>query len=645
MIQIVSLSKYFGPQCLFDDITWQLDRFRRTALVGHNGAGKSTMLRIIAGEIDADGGQVVIPKGVRIGYLPQEITQMASMPAIDYVLSGRQEIIDLETELEEAHMRVDADPSPENTAIMGDLQLRFEMLGGYALRSQAQSIMASLGFDPAEFGKLTSEFSGGWQMRVLLAQLLLSKPELLLLDEPTNHLDIASLAWLESFLANYPGVLVIVSHDRAFLNRVVDGVVALDVNGLLLYPGNYDHYLELREMLEGQLKKSAEQQRQIIADKQAFIERFRSKASKAKQVQSRIKQLEKMESVQLLQNRKKVSFRFPSPERTPNVVLELQNASKAYGDNVVYQNIDFRIYRGDKLALIAPNGAGKSTLLKMLADAIPFEGERLLADRVTVAHFAQHQVDALDFSKTLLQEAQDGLPSTLSMTQLRSALGAFLFTSDDIDKPVSVLSGGEKNKLALAKILLRAPNLLLLDEPTNHLDLDSREALENALIEFPASIVVISHDRWFVDKVCNKVVAIENGLLEIFEGNYSEYEAHVAMLAETRVQAGLSDNAAESSNVKKQKRIESAQQRQAIQKATKNIQKRLDKSEKETHQLEKQIADIDAQLSDPESYKNADLIKSLNITKTQCQESLELALEAWMMAQEELDEAIKSLEG
>ena len=641
MIQVSGLTKYFGAQNLFDDLTWQIDRFQRTALVGHNGAGKSTLLRIIAGELDPDGGKVIIPKSMTIGYLPQEITSLETCPALDLVLSGKKAVLDLEAEIEALELKVQNNPSDENIEALGAAQHAFETAGGYSLRAEAQSIMASLGFRNEEFNKLTTEFSGGWQMRILLARLLLAKPDLLLLDEPTNHLDMESLAWLESFLAGYPGVLLIVSHDRAFLNHVIDGVAALDANGLLQFPGNYDHYLEMREALEAQLEKTAEMQRQAIAEKQAFIERFRYKATKAKQVQSRVKQIEKMESVQLLQNRRKIHFHFPQPERPPQILLELRNASKAYDDNVVYRNLDFRIYRGDKLALVAPNGAGKSTLIKMLANIIPFEGERLLADRVHLAHFAQHQIDALDFKRTLLEEAGADLPNTINMTMLRAALGAFLFTNEDVDKPVSILSGGEKNKLALAKILLRAPNLLLLDEPTNHLDLDSREALEQALRDYPGTIVVISHDRWFIDKVCNKIASIENGKIDIFEGTYSEHEAFMAA-RQAEMQAASPE--LESQNAKKKRRIESAQQREALKKATKHLSDRVKKLENRTTELETQIAEIDEALADPETYKNSARIKELTTSKAAAQTELDATLEDWMMAQAELDEALAAFE-
>ncbi len=640
MIQVSGLTKYFGPQKLFEDITWQIDRFQRTALVGHNGAGKSTILRIIAGQLEADAGSVIIPKTMTVGYLPQEITLLDEKPAIDLVLSGKQDILDLEAEIDRLQEDVDRHPNAQNIALLGEKQHAYETEGGYSLRAQAQSIMASLGFKQDELKKITSEFSGGWQMRILLARLLLSKPDLLLLDEPTNHLDIESLAWLESFLAGYPGVLLIVSHDRAFLNHVVDGVAALDDNGLLMFPGNYDHYLQCREELEAQLEKTAAQQKQLIAEKQAFIERFRYKATKAKQVQSRVKQLEKLDTVQLLQTRKKLHFHFPEPERPPQILLELRHVSKAYDDNIVYKNLDFRIYRGDKLALVAPNGAGKSTLIKILANIIPFEGERLVSDRVHLAHFAQHQIDALDFSKTLLQEAAADLPQNVTLTMLRAALGAFLFTNEDIDKPVSILSGGEKNKLALAKILLRAPNLLLLDEPTNHLDLDSREALEQALIDYPGTLVVISHDRWFVDKVCNKIASIEHGNIDIFDGTYSEHEDFIATRQALQLPKQEKNSLPDNINSKKRKRIESAQQRDAIRKATKHLDERVKKLEAETANLENKIHDIDAQLAIPETYKDSAKIRELTTSKAATQKLLDDTLENWMLAQAELDDAL-----
>ncbi|MFA5625227.1 MAG: ABC-F family ATP-binding cassette domain-containing protein [Bradymonadales bacterium] len=641
MIQVIDLSKQFGAQQLFSGITWQVDRFRRTALVGPNGAGKSSLLKILAGQMEADGGQVNIPKQTSIGYLPQEISQMDSAPALEMVLTGRADLLELEKELELAHAAMEQEHSKENLERYSALQQRYETMGGYSLNAQAQSIMASLGFSPHEFEKNCLEFSGGWQMRILLARLLLQSPDLLLLDEPTNHLDLESLAWLEKFLAGYQGCILIVSHDRAFLNRVVEAVASLDANGLLIFPGNYDNYLEAREALDDQLQKEAARQQRSIAETQAFIERFRFKASKAKQVQSRIKQLQKLDSVELLQRRKKLRFSFPKAERTPLVLLELRGVAKAYGENRVYENVDLTLYRGDKIALVAPNGAGKSTLIKILADVLDYEGERIVSDRVKIAFFAQHQVDALDFSKSLIEEASTMLSDKINLTTLRSALGAFLFSNEDMDKPISILSGGEKNKLALSKILLQAPNLLLMDEPTNHLDLDSREALELALEEFSGTLVVISHDRWFIDKVCNKLIHISDGALTLYEGNYSDYEARLAqeelVADEGRVEVATT-------NQRKLRRIESAQLRDRINKATKGLKSRIAKLESKIAQLEQHLGSIDAQLSDPETYKQQNKLVTLNQDRAQTHLELEECTQEWFEAQSELESVLAEFE-
>lgn len=641
MIQVVNLTKHFGSQELFSDLTWQIDRYRCTALVGPNGAGKSTLLKIIAGQLPPDGGQVNIPKQTSLGYLPQEITQMDSAPALDLVLTGRADILDLEHQLNTAQAKMEQDHSEANVEYFSALQQQYEALGGYTLRAQARSIMASLGFRDLDFEKNSLAFSGGWQMRILLARLLLQSPDLLLLDEPTNHLDLESLSWLEGFLANYKGCILIISHDRAFLNRIVDGVAALDLNGLLQFPGNYDHYLMARTALEEQRLKEADRQKKTIAQTQAFIDRFRYKASKAKQVQSRVKQLEKFDNIELLQNRKKLHFHFPQPERTPLVLLELREVGKAYGQNRVYQNINLSLYRGDKIALIAPNGAGKSTLIKILAGCLDFEGQRIVSDRVHTAFFAQHQIDALDYSKTLLQEASELLSNKITLTSLRSALGAFLFTNEDMDKPVSILSGGEKNKLALSKILLQAPNLLLMDEPTNHLDLDSREALEIALQDYTGTLVVISHDRWFIDKICNKIIHIEKGKLSFFEGNYSEYEQIQANLQDTE-----SDSLAEiaANNQKKQRRVEAAQLRDNIKKASKDAQSQVQKLEAEIAQLEQRLGEIDAQLSNPETYKQQTQLSLLHQDRAQCKDKLDHCTEAWCTAQSTLDAILAQFE-
>ena len=643
MIQISELTKSFGAQKLFENISWHIDKYKISALVGPNGTGKSTLMRIIAGEIDHDSGTLSIPNRTSVAYLPQEITQLPVMNALDLVLTGRKDLVEIENQLEKAKILLQYDNSQENIEKYGQLQHDFEDRGGYEYVPRAKSILASLGFTINDLDKNTDEFSGGWQMRLLLAQILMQNPDLLLLDEPTNHLDLESLDWLETFIVNSNSTVILVSHDRAFLNRTVQAVAAMDQNGLLIYPGNYDRYLETRDAIIEQQKQLAAQQKKNIAETQAFIDRFRYKATKAKQVQSRIKALDKIQQIDILQKSKKLRFRFPEPEKTPQLVIELKNIHKAYDDNIIYDNLNLNIYRNEKIALIAPNGAGKSTLMKIIADKIPYSGERIIADRVNMSHFTQHQIEALDFKKSLLDEAYHGLEH-LTVTQIRSALGAFLFNAEDIEKPVAVLSGGEKNKLALTKILLRAPNLLLLDEPTNHLDLDSREALEDALRLYPATIIVISHDRTFIDKICNKIITIHNGSLIEFPGNYSDWEFH----NKNRITAAFdpktekkTDETDTNANAQKQKRIQSAALRAEIKKATQHIEKDIKKCETEIESHEKLLAEVNAELIDSETYKYPDKIEKLSINSNKLETTIENLYSRWTELQIQLEEALQ----
>jgi ATP-binding cassette subfamily F protein 3 len=439
-------------------------------------------------------------------------------------LSGFDEVWELEAELErlaEAMARPDADSGL--TDRYGEVQHRFEALGGYRLETEARTILSGLGFRPDELARPLAEFSGGWRMRAALARLLLLAPSLLLLDEPTNHLDLASLAWLEDFLASYAGTVVVVSHDRYFLNRMVTSIADLTPEGLVVYPGDYDDYLVEREARRELLEARARNQAKRIAEVERFIERFRYKATKARQVQSRIKMLDKVERIELPGARRQVHFAFPEPPRTGRRVATLSGIHKAYGDNVVYAGIDLAVERGERLALVGENGAGKSTLLKMLAGVLPFDrGERLLGSHVAVHYYAQHQLDALNPTRTVLEELEAAAPES-THTRLRTILGAFLFSGDSVEKKVAVLSGGEKARLALARMLVRPAALLCLDEPTNHLDLASREVLEAALAEFPGTIVFISHDRYFINRIATVVVEVAGGTLGRYPGTYDDY--------------------------------------------------------------------------------------------------------------------------
>jgi ATP-binding cassette subfamily F protein 3 len=523
VIQLDGISKGFGGQVLFRDLTWRIPDRERIGLVGPNGAGKTTLCRILAGVDEPDTGQVSRPRGVTVGYLAQEAAGHAVGSVLAEALSGFETVWALEREMEDVARTLETAPSEALTERYGELQHRFEALGGYRLETQARAILSGLGFRPDQLTHPLETFSGGWRMRAALARLLLLAPSLLLLDEPTNHLDLASLAWLEDFLTGYDGTVVVVSHDRYFLNRMVTSIADLTPDGLVVYPGDYDAFLVEREARRELLEARARNQAKRIAEVERFIERFRYKATKARQVQSRIKMLDKVERIEVPGARRQVHFAFPEPPRTGRRVATLAGIHKAYGDNVVYAGIDLAVERGERLALVGDNGAGKSTLLKILAGVLPFDrGERTLGSHVAVHYYAQHQLDALDPARTVLEELE-AVASESTHTRLRTILGAFLFSGDSVDKQVAVLSGGEKARLALARMLVRPAALLCMDEPTNHLDLASREVLESALAGFPGTIVFISHDRYFINRIATVVVEVARGVLTAYPGSYDDF--------------------------------------------------------------------------------------------------------------------------
>ena len=526
MIQIEEASKSFGAQTVFRDITWHITRGQRVGLVGPNGAGKTTLCRILIGDMDVDAGQVRRAKSTTIGYLPQEIAPAGDGTVLGHLLAGFPDVQRLEGELEllAAEMaEAENGASEDRMRRYGDLQHQYEALGGYSLEARAKAILSGLGFPPGNFHASLATLSGGWRTRVALGRLLLQSPDLLLLDEPTNHLDLESLQWLEDFLGAYEGTVAIISHDRYFLNRVVDRIAELEQGRFALYVGDYDDYQAQKLLRQEQLEAAQKSQAEQIEKMERFIRKFRYKATKARQVQSRIKQLDKIERVEMIRAPKRIHFRFPQPVRSGTVVGELKKVYKAYGETVVYRGVDFRLLRGDRVALVGPNGAGKSTLLKVVAGVLPFEkGDRILGHNASVHYYAQHQLDALDPAHTVLEEL--GSVADLAVQpRLRGILGAFLFSGDDVEKPVAVLSGGEKSRLALAKMLLRPANLLCLDEPTNHLDVTAREILEEALDQFDGTMLFISHDRYFINRIATKVVEVRDGRLWEYAGDYDYY--------------------------------------------------------------------------------------------------------------------------
>jgi ATP-binding cassette subfamily F protein 3 len=538
MLTVTNLHKRFGAQVILAGVNWFVPRDARVALVGANGSGKSTFLRILAGEVEADNGSVAKAKGTTVGYLPQETLGISghtvraeAMTAFEHIHAIADECRRLELALAEC-----ASDAPEHEALMRAYTAAREAWdahGSYDLEQRTESVLAGLGFRPDDFARDCGEFSGGWQMRLALAKLLLRRPHLLLLDEPTNHLDLEARNWLESFLRDYPHTVILVAHDRYFLDQTATRISELSRGTLSDFECDYSHYLDAREERLRQQAEAYRQQAEEIARIEAFISRFRAQASKAALVQSRIKQLEKMERIASPEGVRSVHFRFPQPPRSGRLVLELRGAWKRYGDLVVYAGADLAIERGRKVALVGPNGAGKSTLMRLLAGVEPLDdGERRVGHNVSLSYFAQDRGATLEPDKTVLEVVTAAAPLEI-VPEVRTLLGAFLFSGDAVYKKTRVLSGGERSRLALATLLLRPTNCLLLDEPTNHLDLSAKEVLLDALLTYSGTLVFVAHDRYFLDRLPNEVVDVGHGGVVRYFGNYEDYLAKKATETDT----------------------------------------------------------------------------------------------------------------
>ena len=540
MIQLSNLTKSFGARVLLDNVTWQVSDRERVGLCGPNGAGKTTMLRILAGIDESDSGAVTKPSTTRTGYLPQDGLTHAGRTVHEEASLAFQWLLDVKAEIENVEYRL-SDPSVPETEHgdmlhrYSDLQDQFRLHDGYAIDLKIDTVLRGLGFSPADYDRPTETFSGGWQMRLALAKLLLSKPDLLLLDEPTNHLDLDARNWLEEYLLDYPHAVILVSHDRFFLDAVVDRITDIHLRSLVDYHCNYSKYLVERDERIERLRDAKRRQDEEVGRVKMFIDRFRYTATKAAQVQSRIKMLEKVVPIEVPPERKRVHFTFPVCEKSGRMVFEMAGVHKAYGETRVFDGIDLLIERGDRIALVGPNGSGKSTLMRLLTgvDAVDL-GTRESGHQVVMQYFAQDEAAKLDPTLTVYETLASGSPNQM-VPMIRDILGGFLFSGDDVYKRVGVLSGGERTRLAVARMLLRPSNTLLLDEPTNHLDLDSKDVLLDALVDYGGTLVVVSHDRYFIDKLATKIVEIGGGKAALYPGTYEEFHWSKTHAGETPV--------------------------------------------------------------------------------------------------------------
>ena len=626
MISAVNLALQFGGRSLFNDISFRIGPHDRIGLVGSNGAGKSTLLRILVGEATADRGEVAKAKYVTVGYLPQEGMAIAGQSLYKEVESVFGDILDTQARLDEIHRRIseaaqESEEFAEMLEVSGELQHKLEASDAFRMKASIEKVLTGLGFSERDFERQTEEFSGGWQMRIALAKLLLVQPSLLLLDEPTNHLDLDSLQWLEEYIQAYEGAVMIVSHDRRFLDNVTAKTYELSLGNLTEYAGGYTFYVKAKKERQQQQLAAFKNQQQQIKQTEQFIERFRYKATKARQVQSRIKQLEKLEIIEIEDEEGGIRFDFPAAPSSGRAVMEIRGLRKFYGSLRLFDGLDVDLDRGDRIAFVGVNGAGKSTLARIMAGVEAFDGgERKVGHNVVISYFAQHQAEELAPTYDVLQTVDEVATGEIRK-QLRNLLGCFLFSGDDVFKKVSVLSGGEKSRLAMAKMLLKPSNVLVMDEPTNHLDMRSKTVLQNALMAFEGSYIIVSHDRDFLDPIVNKVVEFSHGRIRIFPGNISDY-----IYVKRKENTGSSTpqvqrSPALQSGGKDRKRIE-AEMRQKRYAKTRPVQEKIERLEATINTMEKRKSEIEELMGDPGFYRDGEKVKETTAQYKQLESEL-----------------------
>jgi ATP-binding cassette subfamily F protein 3 len=617
LIDITGLRLAFGERVIFGGkapVNWRIADDAKVGLVGDNGAGKTTLLRVILGEVEPDEGRVERSKNLTISCLPQDLAEIGDAPLLEF-LKRRVGIAKVEERIRavEREMERSNAPLPQLLAEHARLERRFELLGGFGFDSDAAKVLNGLGFRPSDAEKSCAAFSGGWKMRITLAALLLSRPDVLLLDEPTNHLDTESMEWLESWLRGHQGALVAVSHDRRFLDNATNSTAELSRGKLTLYPWSYERYAEEKESEGKRLEKAVAEQMKRVDEMERFISRFRYKATKAAQVQSRVKQLEKMDRLELENPSKAVRFRIPEAPDSGWEVLRAAGLSKSYAGTPVFEGVDLTVHRGERVALVGVNGAGKSTLLRLLSEAEPpTSGFVKIGHNVRRSFYSQESAANLDYSKTVKGEAFTA-PSRLNEAERRNLLGAFLFSGDDIEKPVSVLSGGEKARLALFKLMLSESNLLILDEPTNHLDMKTREMFQTALLRYGGTLIIVSHDRHFLDTLADRVIEIRNGVLYDYPGNYSWF------LEKREEQSSEKPDAKASGGTPKK---HSASRPAAPSADRLKLEARIENSEARR-------GEIDALLCLPETLSDSALVRSLMVERAQLEKDIAADYAVW----------------
>jgi ATP-binding cassette subfamily F protein 3 len=630
LIQLSELTKSYGDRNLLDHVTWQIDDGDRVGLCGPNGAGKTTLLKMLAGLEEPDGGGIIKPADLTIGYLPQDGLAYSGRTVFEEAESAFQPLLDMKAEMHDIEHRLGDASVPQEVhdgmlVRYSELQDRFRLADGYSMDLRIATVLRGLGFGQEDAARPAETFSGGWQMRIALAKLLLGRPNLLLLDEPTNHLDLEARNWLEEYLAGYPYAVILVSHDRYFLDQVVTRITDLNLRRLTDYAGNYSKYVEQRDAMLDRLRQMKKEQDEETARIKMFIDRFRYQATKAAQVQSRIKLLEKVVPIEVPPERKRIHFTFPACAKSGRTVLEVKHARKAYGDLTVFRDLSLHIERGDRIALVGPNGAGKSTLMRLLSgEEGPDSGTRTAGHQVVMEYFAQDEAARLDPALTVYETLEVG-SSTGMVPAIRNILGGFLFSGDDVYKKAAVLSGGERTRLAVARMLLRPSNTLLLDEPTNHLDLDSKDVLLEALEDYGGTLVIVSHDRYFVEKLATKIIEIGHGEAIAYPGTYVEFLWHKEQPQEPvipkaqgprpKAQAPVPKAQgprpqAQAPTLSREARKREDAERKKKQRAADSLQRRISDLEGRIAEKETQVKELEAQMAAPGFYDDRDASKA-----------------------------------